>query len=216
MFHDRFRVGPLLVLGAILMIGGCGNRDDGPAADQPGMTGGWSTAGCEIVRLPEHVTIAGVPMPATPAKLDAVMARIDQAGRGDFADSYAGLQVDQRRVRAIVYRVPSVAFDDFIRGAAEDTCVVVRDAAHSATDLAYWHDRVLADLAYWTEQGIRIATIGARHDGTGVEVGSRDVARAKRELPARYGTRAPLVFIEEGPIMPLTAPARRPSGPLSG
>jgi hypothetical protein len=212
MFHDRFRIGPLLVLGALLMIGGCGDADEGPATDQPGLIGGWSTAGCELVRLPEHVTIAGVTMPATPAKLDAVMARIDQAGRGDFADSYAGLRVDQRRVRAIVYRVPSAAFDDFIRRTAEDTCIVVRDAAHSAIDLAYWHDRVLADLAYWTEQGVRIATIGARHDGTGVEVGSRDVARAKRELPARYGTRAPLVFVEEGPIVPLTSPSRRPPG----
>lgn len=213
MFRDRFRIGPPLVLGAILMIGGCGDAEDGPVADEPGLTGGWSTAGCELVRLPEQLAIAGVALPATPAKLDAVIARIDRAGRGDFADSYAGLRVDQRRVRAIVYRVPSAAFDDFIRRAAEDTCVVVRDAAHSAIDLAYWHDRVLADLAYWTEQGIRIATIGARHDGTGVEVGSRDVARAKRELPARYGTRAPLVFVEEGPIVPLTAPSRRPPGP---
>jgi len=213
MFHDRFRIGPLLVVGAVLMIGGCGDGEDWPALDEPGVTGGWSTAGCELVRLPEHVTVAGVTMPATPAKLDAVMARIDQAGRGDFADSYAGQQVDQGRVRAIVYRVPSAAFDDFIRRAAEDTCIVVRDAAHSAVDLAYWHDRVLADLAYWTEQGIRIATIGARHDGTGVEVGSRDVARAKRELPARYGSRAPLVFVEEGPIVPLASPPRRPAGP---
>jgi hypothetical protein len=215
MVHDRSWIGPL-VLGTILMIGGCGDADDGPAIDEPGLVGGWSTAGCELLRLPEHVTVAGVSMPATPAKLGAVMARIDQAGRGDFAGSYAGLQVDERRVRAIVYRVPSAAFDDFIRGTAEDACIVVRDAAHSATDLAYWHDRVLADLAYWTEQGIRIATIGARHDGTGVEVGSRNVARARRELPARYGTRAPLIFVEEGPFVPLASPPRRPADPSDG
>ncbi|MET0414592.1 MAG: hypothetical protein ABW022_01050, partial [Actinoplanes sp.] len=148
MFRDQFRIVPLLALGALLMIGGCGDADERPTADEPGLTGGWSTAGCGVIRLPEQVTIAGVTMPATPAKLDAVITKIDAAGRADFAGSFAGLEVDQDEVRDIVYRVPSADFDAFIRGAAEDVCVVVRDAAHSATDLAYWHDRVLADLAY--------------------------------------------------------------------
>jgi hypothetical protein len=203
MYRDRFRIGPLLVLGALLMIGGCGDADDQPAADQPGLTGGWATAGCGVARLPEHVTVAGVRMPATPAKLDSVIARIDEAGRRDFATSFAGLEVDQDEVRAIVYRIPSASFDEFIRRSAEDVCLVVRDARHSAADLAVWHQRVLADLPYWTDQGIRIVTIGARHDGTGVEIGTRDVARARVELPARYGDRAPLIFLEEGPVHPL-------------
>ncbi len=211
MYRDRFRIGPLLLLGALLVIGGCGDADDQPVADQPGVTGGWTTAGCGVARLPEQVTIAGVTMPATPAKLDAVMARIDEAGRRDFPGSFAGLEVDQHDVRAIVYRVPSAGFDEFIRRSAEDVCIVVRDALNSAAELAYWHDRVLADLPYWTDQGIRIVTIGARHDGTGVEIGTRDVAKARMELPARYGDRAPLIFVEEGPVRPLTKPSRPPA-----
>jgi hypothetical protein len=207
MYRDRFRIGRLLALGAILVMGGCGEADHGPAAaDQPGLTGGWSTAGCGVDRLVEQGA-----MPATPAKLEAVMARIEEAGRGEFADSFAGLEVDQPRVRAIVYRVPSAGFDDFIRRSAEDVCVVVRDAAHSAVDLAYWHDRVLADLAYWTDKGIRIVSIGARHDGTAVQVGTRDVGRAKTELLSRYGDRAPLLFVEEAPVRPLRSPTR-PAG----
>jgi hypothetical protein len=73
-------------------------------------------------------------MPVTPPELQAAMARIEQAGRTDHADSYAGLEVDQEQVRAIVYRVPSATFDDFIRLAAENTCVTVRDAAHAAAE----------------------------------------------------------------------------------
>ena len=195
MHRYRFR---FVLLLAVLMIGGCGGEDPGPAEDV-GVVGGWFTAGCGLARLPEYA----MGMPVTPAKLDAVMAEIEKAGRRDFADSYAGLEVDQQHVRALVYRVPSATFDDFIRRAAEDVCILVRDAANTAVDLSYWHDRVLADLAYWTHQGIRIVSVGARHDGSAVEIGTQDPDRAGRELPARYGERAPLHFLREGPVRPL-------------
>ena len=210
MYRDRFRRGLLPLLGAMLMIGGCGEQADRAPADPPGLTGGWSTAGCEFGRLAEHVAIDGLAIPATPAKLDAAMSRIDRGGRADFADSYAGLEVDQEQVRAVVYRVPSAAFDEFIRGAAEDACIVVRDAAYSAVDLAFWHDRVLADLQFWTHRGVRIVSIGARHDGAGIEIGTRDLERARLELPARYGSEAPLTFLEEGPVRPLHEPTSAP------
>jgi hypothetical protein len=202
------RIAGSLAIGAVLMIGGCGDPADRTPSDAAGFSGGWSTAGCEFARAPEHVTDGGVVMPTTPADLRVVMERIEQTGRADFADSYAGLEVDQERVRALVYRVPSASFDEFVRQTAGHSCVVVRDAAHSATDLAVWHDRLLADLAFWASQGIRIATIGARHDGTGVEIGTPDVDRAERELPAHYGERAPLIFVLQGPVKPLTTLVR--------
>ena len=198
MHRDRL----VLALAAVLMIGGCGDGDRTPA-DEPGLTGGWSTAGCGVARVAEHVTVGGVPMPTTPDKLSAVMARLEEAGRGEFAGSFAGIEVDQPQVRAFVYRVPSAAFDDFIRRTAEDVCVVVRDAPHSAADLAYWHDRVLADLDFWTHRGVRIVSVGARHDGSAVEIGTRDLERARRELPARYGTGAPFHFVDQAPVTPM-------------
>jgi hypothetical protein len=215
MLRDRLRIGPLLALGAVLVIGACGDPDDEALVHRPGVTGGWSTAGCELARKPESVAVGDLVLPATPADLDAAITRIDHGGRGDFADSYAGIEVDQRRVRAIVYRVPSEAFDDFIRQTAENACIVVRDAPYSTTGLAVWHDRVLADLPFWTNRGIRIVTIGARHDGSGVEIGTRDLDRARLELPARYGSRAPLAFVEQAPVYPLptpTLPAATPPG----
>ena len=130
-------------------------------------------------------------MPVTPPELDAAMARIDQAGRTDHADSYAGLEVDQEQVRAIVYRVPSAAFDDFIRQTAENTCIMVRDAAHAATELAAWQDRLVADLQTWTAQGVQISTVGARHDGAGRRDRRPGPTEAKDQLLARYGRSAP-------------------------
>ncbi|MGX6605192.1 hypothetical protein ACWKSP_24105 [Micromonosporaceae bacterium Da 78-11] len=204
----------VLLLGTILMTA-CGDPDE-TVDDQTGLTGGWGTAGCEFTRVPATVKVGGVVMPATPPALDAAIARIDQGGRSTFADSYAGIEVDQHRVRGIVYRVPSAAFDDFVRQSADNACILVRDAAHSTNDLAVWHDRVVADIPFWTSRGIRIVTIGARHDGVGVEVGTRDLDRARMELPARYGTRAPLVFVAEGPINPVTATPTLPTAAPQG
>ncbi|MCU7730890.1 hypothetical protein ODJ79_44860 [Actinoplanes sp. KI2] len=179
-------------------------RDDD--VGDPGLTGEWSTAGCVAPRVPQHMIVGGVAVPVTPAELDAVIGRIEDAGKREFAASFAGIEVDPERVRAIVYRVPSATFDDFVRTVAGDLCVVVRNADHSTEDLAGWHDRVLADLPYWTHHGVRIVSIGARHDGKGVEVGVRDVEEARRELSARYGVRAPLIFMPADPVRPLPVP----------
>src|SRR3954447_7974768 len=139
---SRGRVG--VALGVLLMIGGCGHvRDD--KVDEPGLTGEGSRAGGAGARAPGHMTGGGVAMPVTPAKLDSVIDRIDATGKSEFAASFAGIEVDQECVGAIVYRVPSAAFEDFVRKAAEDACLVVRDADHSTKGLAVWHDRLLAD-----------------------------------------------------------------------
>ena len=200
-----------MLLGAVLMTAAC----EPPEAPGPGLVGGWTTAGCEFARTPETVTVGGHTMPATPAALTAAMNRIDQGGRADHAASYAGLEVDQQRVRAIVYRVPSATFDDFIHQAAEDTCVFVRDAPHSLEELTAWQDRVVADLPAWGARGIRISTIAARHDGAGVEIGTQDVDLARRDLPRQYGRTAPLIFVEEGPVTPRPRPGI-PTAPQAG
>jgi hypothetical protein len=202
----RERVVRLLLAGALVMTApGCGEDTGDDAGRRTAPTGGWRTAGCEFSRPAQYTTLGSRRLPATPPRLAAAMERIDRGGRERFAASFAGLEVDQRRVRAIVYRVPSDAFDDFIRASAEDSCIVVRDAAHSVAELTVWHDRVVADLQYWDAQGLRITTVGSRHDGAGVEIGTRDLEATRSGLLARYGDEAPLVFVEEGPVRPLSA-----------
>lgn len=201
MGRGRWTMG--LALGAVLVIGGCG--DSGGGVDMDSSPGGeWSTGGCGAARTAGQVTVGG---------LQAVISRIERDGKAEFASSFAGVEIDQEQARAIVYRVPSTAFDDFIRKAAEDSCVVVRDARHSTKDLAGWHDRVLADLPYWTDRGLRIVSFGARHDGSGVEVGVRDVEEARSAMLARYGPGAPLIFVLADPVRPLPAPTSRIAPP---
>ncbi len=188
-----------LLAGAALVTGAC----EEPEVPVIGLTGGWSTAGCEFPREPATVTVGRRVLPATPPELEAAMARIDSGGRADHATSYAGLEVDQENVRAVVYRVPSAAFDDFVRQAAENTCILVRDARHSLGELTTWHDHLVADLPAWGRQGVAVSTVTARHDGAGVEVGVPDPELARREMVLRYGDAAPLIFVREGPVVPL-------------
>jgi hypothetical protein len=211
MRHRRLRIA-LLLLGATVVTAACGGPSEAARPEPTGLTGGWSTAGCEFARVPVTTTMGGHVMPATPPKLGAAIARIEDGGRGRYSRSYAGIEVDQVRVRAIVYRVPSSAFDKFVRNSAEDTCIVVRDAQHGLAELTSWHDRVVADLPMWAKRELRISSVGARHDGAGVEIGTPDVEKARREMTAKYGVRAPLLFVEQGPVVPFTPPPRpRPS-----
>jgi hypothetical protein len=191
-----------LLTGVVLMTAACGD----PLPSEPGLTGGWSTAGCEFSRVPQSTVTGTTTIPVTPPELEAVIARIEKAGRADFADSYAGIEVDQQDVRAIVHRVPSAEFDDFIRQAAENTCVTVHDAAHTLADLTTWQNRLVNDLPEWTAAGIQIYTVGARHDGAGVEIGTADVRTTKDQLQARYGETAPFLYQEQPPVHPLTPP----------
>ncbi len=163
----------------------------------------WTTPGCEFSRTPATMTVGDASIPVTPPELDAAMAEIDRAGRESFPDSYAGLEVDQEQVRAIVHRVPSSEFDDVVRRSGDAVCVEVRDAAHSSAALTAWHDRVVGDLESWAADGVGIVSVGARHDGAGVEVGVRDVARAEEQLKSRYGAEAPLIIVEQDPVFPI-------------
>jgi hypothetical protein len=185
-----------LLLGLSVMTG-C--ADPAPAAEPP--TGEWSTAGCAVRR----------PAAAAAAALSTAMTRIDEGGRGTFPDSYAGLEVDEPAARAIVYRVPSRAFDDFVRQAAQDACVVIRDAAHSHAALTALHQRIVADLGHWQARGIRISTVGARHDGNGVEVGTQDPVAAGAALPQHYPGE-PVIIVAQAPVRPLrnAGPGRTP------
>ena len=212
----RYRIA-LLLLGTTFMAAACGEPSQAARPEPTGLTGGWRTAGCEFHRETMTITVNGRTTAATPPNLEAAIARIESGGRDRYAVSYAGIEVDQQNVRAIVYRVPSAAFDHFIRNSAEDTCIEVRDAPHSLAELTTLHDRIAADLPMWERRGIRIWTVGARHDGAGVEIGTEDVERARQEMPTVYGAQAPLVFVEQGPVTPVLPSAPTiPPAPLPG
>ncbi|MER6945935.1 hypothetical protein ABT294_18070 [Nonomuraea sp. NPDC000554] len=135
------------------------------------------------------------------AELDRSATRIDEYLRTNFPDHYAGIVVDQPRSTIIVYRRRSAELDAALPAlAGGHVRVEPRDAPHSAMDLRKLADRVQADIEYWSTQGVTITSVAVRPDGTAVEVGTRELARARTNLPQRYGA-APLDIIESNPTL---------------
>lgn len=165
----------------------------------------WRSDGCGARRAPEQVRSVTGELLVTPADLAAVLARVESAGRAEFPDSFAGLEVDQAEVLGIVHRVPSADFDAFLRAEGAGVCLVVRDARHDLRTLLSLQERIVADLGYWRDAGIEIGVVSSRHDGSGVEVGTRQVAQAQERLPQRYGPDVPIFVRDEAPPRPLIA-----------
>ncbi|GAB7041898.1 MULTISPECIES: hypothetical protein [Catenuloplanes] len=164
----------------------------------------WRTEGCGARRAPERVEAVTGAMLVTPADLATVLARVESVGRSQFPESFAGLEVDQAAVLGVVYRVPSADFDAFLRAEGTTVCLEVRDARHDLRTLLTLQERVVADLGHWRAAGIEIGVVGCRHDGTGVEVSTQQVAQAEDQLPRRYGREVPIFVRDEAPPRPLT------------
>ncbi|HEX8629912.1 MAG TPA: hypothetical protein VF755_17265, partial [Catenuloplanes sp.] len=130
-----------------------GTTASAPPGTGPATPGEWRTAGCGAQRPAVEVSAGATSMPVTPPELETAMTRIRDAGHTRFPDSYAGLEVDQRQVHTVVYRVPSAGFDAFLRDVGPGACVIVRDAAHPARSLDALRDRVTADMPYWAGRG---------------------------------------------------------------
>jgi hypothetical protein len=115
------------------------------------------------------------------------------AGHGGY---YAGLEVAAPGL--IVYRIPGDGLDGAVRAALPGVPVSFRDAPHSRNELTELAQRLLADRAYWAAQGVELWTVGARHDGTGVEVGTPAGDKLLAGAPVKYG---PVPII----VMPMTS-----------
>ncbi|MFF5210421.1 hypothetical protein [Streptosporangium sp. NPDC000396] len=135
------------------------------------------------------------------AELDAAATKIDAYLRQGFPGHYAGIVLDPARPALIIYRRTSTALDAALRKWFGDVPVELRDAPYAARELEVLAKRIRGDAEDWRRQGLSITSVAVRPDGTAVEVGTHEVARATAELPKKYG-QAPLVIIEAGPALP--------------
>jgi hypothetical protein len=162
------------------------------------------TDGCANVSAPAPIVTGGATTYPTSEGLDSVIGQLQQRGEVEFADSFAGLEVVPDQGYAIVYRVPSAAFDQMVTSISGGQCVHVRDAPYTAKALRDLAERISGDSEYWRAQGIPVNSIGPLHDGTAVEVGvdASGVERAKVELPKRYGLTPPMKIVDRAQSVP--------------
>lgn len=129
--------------------------------------------------------------------------QVEQLGR-DHAASFAGLEV--RGETVVVYRTPSPQLDAAVRALPGAERVVLRDAPHSARELEQLRARISRDIAHWEREGVLVSSLLVRHDGTAVEVTSPQAGRARQAFAERYGSGAPLVVVEGGPVQLAPSP----------
>lgn len=140
------------------------------------------------------------PEPTTESHESAVSTsagQVQQLGER-FPAHYAGLELVAGQI--VVYRKPSTDFDQALQDLHLSAEVVVRDAPYSAAELQPLVERIQGDFAYWRGLGVPISTVGARHDGTAVEVGTERPDQASRLFSQRYGTVPPAVAVRMGPV----------------
>ncbi len=191
---------------AIVALTGCARESvDTPGGEirlQPGSAPG--VAACATQPSPpEPVVTAGATMYPESEEMSRVLGSLQQAAESTYREVFAGLEVVPEEGYAIVYRVPSPEFDAFVHDVTEGQCVVIRDAAHSHAELSELQNRITDDADFWQKRKIRINEVGARHDGSGVVVGTLEVDKARMELPKRYGRAIPIIVERAGPVVPL-------------
>lgn len=152
----------------------------------------WSVAGC-------GGEATGGQSPAGPAQRSGstgtpsaagVAARIEEQAKG-YPDQYAGLEIVPSGI--VVYRKPGGGLDAAVRAAAPAAGISFRDASHTRVELSALATRITADSAYWNAQSVAVWSVAARHDGTGVEVGTPTGDKLLVAARARYGMTVPII-----------------------
>ncbi|MEV6413228.1 hypothetical protein [Kribbella sp. NPDC051718] len=133
--------------------------------------------------------------------LTTVADRLEPILRLQFADSYGGLVLEHETQTLIIYRKPNTAIDNRARAEAKDVNLVLRNARMTLVEMLALSDRVTADLAYWTRQGIVIGSVGPMPDGSGIAVMTTDGSPSDRaNLMKRYATDA--ITLSAGTVVP--------------
>ncbi len=126
--------------------------------------------------LPPGRTLNSLPARVVPStgldqpRLDAIAARLDQAGNSRFPSSYSSVALDEEHDRVLCYRTPSSAFDQYVLTAFRGQPVVLIDALFSKGQLNRTANRILTDLSYWRTKGVHVNSFGASPTGSGVDV----------------------------------------------
>jgi hypothetical protein len=127
---------------------------------------------------------------------------IDEFARTRFGSQYAGIELSDGRIKVYRTAVQQPAdFDLSIRDLDLGVDVQILDAPYSAMQLQALADRVTQDIGYWQSMGISISSVGARQNGTAVDVGMTATDDAGRLFDERYVAEPPVVLQKNGPVV---------------
>jgi len=168
----------------------------------------WRTTALVAAVLAACISCGSTQPGASSVDLHAVADSMNSLLARDFSASYAGIELDERNGKVVVYRVPDRALDDAIQARSESVYIVLKDAKFPLTRVREVTNQITADIDYWRQRGINIAVVGPRADGSGVEVSTTSGSENDQEttLSTRYG--ADIVHVVHGG--PLILPTAKP------
>ena len=119
-------------------------------------------------------------------ELNATADVIGELGRTQFRSVFAGLAINTDEDRVDVWAKKSPEFTAEINALPGAAKVRMHEAPYSYSELEPTLYRIAEDYEYWVTRGLDVVTAGARIEGTYIEVGTPDPARARQEFPQRY------------------------------
>ncbi|WP_162907335.1 hypothetical protein [Allorhizocola rhizosphaerae] len=170
-------------------------------------------AACGTGRGDGASTGEATPFPANQGRLNEIAGAVRAAGEQRFPDAFAGVAVDTDQDAVLVWRKASPAFDGYLAGQPWHSSVKMMDARHSRAELQPAFDRLRADTEEWNGRGIVLHELSIRQDGSCVEVGAQDPAKAEGALAGHYPGAALCVVQGQGRV-PLGGP--RSGTPVAG
>ena len=105
-----------------------------------------------------------------------------------FPANFSGVVISRDHKTITVYRRPGSSLDAAVRAQFPQLSLNFAGAPYDAAHLAQVAQQVSADMPFWREHGIVISTVGPADDGSGVDIGTPDVASAQTPLINRYGS----------------------------
>ncbi|MFS8099067.1 hypothetical protein LFM09_18240 [Lentzea alba] len=106
---------------------------------------------------------------------------------GEFAGTFAGLELRHEPSMLVVHRKPDAKLDAEIAEATPNVRVVFRDAKYTRVEMMAAAQQMLAETTHWQGLGIHVVTAEPAVDGSGVEVTtSNESVGVANQLQQRY------------------------------
>ncbi len=139
--------------------------------------------------------------PINHGELSDIGEAVRQLAESRYKSVYAGLAINTDADVVDVWSKKSAGFTAEINAQPWANRVRMHEAPYSNADLEPTFFRIIFDdQDYWKDRGPPVMSAAIRHEGTYIEIGTPDPARAELEFPQRYPG-APFCFLEDTSLM---------------
>ena len=184
---------------AVAVLSGCASGQTGLPQTAPACPADVADAPTPPLRTNPDPAASGFPV--NEGELSAIGEAVRQLAESKYRSVFAGLAINTDADRVDVWSKRSAEFTAEINAQPWASRVRMYEAPYSNADLEQTFFRIIFDdQDYWKDRGLPVMSALIRHEGTYIEIGTPDPARAEQEFPQRYPG-APFCFVEDTILM---------------